>query len=146
MIEGFEIRPFHEDDLEAVVTIQEAIIQRNVAPGWLNMIRIHLDKPKGINLVAVLDGKVIGFFNGAVKHGDFGLENSGWVETFGVSPKYMGQGVGRALALSALERFKELGINEIYTTVRWDSGDLLAFFKKIGFTLSDFINLKASLD
>ena len=146
MTDEIKIRPFREEDLETIVRIQEAIIQKNVIPGWLNMIGIHLNKPKGICLVAELDGKVIGFFNGDIKHGDFGLESSGWIEMFGVSPKYMGQGVGRALARAAMEQFKERGITEIYTTVRWDSGDLLAFFKRIGFTLSDFINLKHTIN
>ena len=140
------IRPIVEGDLEAVVGIQEAIIQRKVADNWLNLVRLQLSKPEAVSLVAERDGEVIGFFFGQVKHGDFGLEHSGWFEMFGVKPKAMGEGVGRALAMAVFERFRELDVKDVYTAVRWDSGDLLAFFKKIGFDLSAFINLKTRLE
>ncbi|MEW6266942.1 MAG: GNAT family N-acetyltransferase [Thermodesulfobacteriota bacterium] len=141
-----EIRPIQADDLETVIRIQEAIIQRPVAENWLNLVKMQLAKPETVSLVAVRRGEVIGFFFGGVRHGDFGLEHSGWIEMFGVNPKAMGQGVGRALAEAAFKRFRELKVKDIYTAVRWDSGDLLAFFKNIGFSLSDFINLKTRLD
>lgn len=140
-----EIRFFKPEDVNAVVGIQEGIIQRKVAPDWVNLVRLQLAKEDAISLVAVKDGTVIGFFFGEIKHGHFGLENSGWIEMFGVNPKQMGEGVGRALAHEAFRLFKERGVKEIYTATRWDSGDLLAFFKKIGFDLSDFINLKTTL-
>ena len=38
---------------------------------------------------------------------------------------------------------KEEGLKEVFTTVRWDSSDLIAFFKSIGFDKSKFINLKS---
>lgn len=143
---NIEIRPITGEDIEHVVAIQEAIIQRKVVPGWVNMIKIQVAKPEGIFLVAEREGSVIGFMFGDVKHGDFGLEHSGWIEAFGVNPKAMGMGVGRALAQAAFDEFKKRGIQDIYTAVSWDSGDLLAFFKKIGFNLSNFINLKTRLE
>jgi ribosomal protein S18 acetylase RimI-like enzyme len=141
-----EIREFQQDDLDQIIKIQEAIIQRPVSPNWTNVLQQQLAKPEGIDLVAVRDDEVIGFLHCAVKHGDFGLEQSGWFEMFGVHPKAMGEGVGQALAQAAFSRFRDLGISDIYTAVRWDSGDLLAFFKSIGFSLSNFINLKTKLD
>jgi predicted N-acetyltransferase YhbS len=140
-----EIRVFKSEDVQAVVGIQEAIIQRKVVPDWLNLVRLQLTKEDAISLVAEKNGEVIGFFFGEIKHGHYGLENSGWIEMFGVNPKHMGEGVGRTLAGEAFRCFKERGATEIYTAVKWDFGDLLAFFKKIGFTLSDFINLKTTL-
>jgi len=141
-----EIRPIKPEELEDVVRIQEAIIQKKVSPDWINVVKVQLTKSEGIDLAAIREGEVIGFFFGEVKHGAFGLEHSGWIEMFGVNPKFMGQGVGRALAQAVFDRFRERGIKDIYTAVRWDSGDLLAFFKEIGFTLSNFINLKAKLE
>ncbi|MBU2549073.1 MAG: GNAT family N-acetyltransferase [Proteobacteria bacterium] len=141
-----KIRQINDQELGDVVRIQEAIMQRRVAPDWLNLVKMQISKPDGISLVAVEEDRVVGFFFGEVKHGAFGLEHSGWIEMFGVDPKDWGQGVGRALAFAAFKRFLEAGVEEIYTAVRWDSGDLLAFFKKIGFNLSNFINLKARLE
>jgi len=141
-----EIRPIKPEELDDVMRIQEAIIQKKISPDWINVVKVQLTKSEGIGLAAVREGEVIGFFFGEVKHGAFGLEHSGWIEMFGVNPKFMGQGVGRALAQAVFDRFRERGIKDIYTAVRWDSGDLLAFFKEIGFTLSNFINLKAKLE
>ena len=56
-----KIRPINETDLEAVVRIQEAIIQRKVADNWLNLVRLQLSKPEAVSLVAERDGEVIGF-------------------------------------------------------------------------------------
>ncbi len=141
-----EIRPITEEELLEVVRIQESIIQKKVAPGWLNLVKMHLAKPDCVALAAVRQSEVIGFFFGEVNHGFFGLEHSGWIEMFGVDPKYMGQGVGRALAQAVFERFRAAGVRDIYTAVRWDSGDLLAFFKELGFSLSNFITLKTKLE
>ena len=141
-----EIRRAEDADLEAVVEIQKAITQKGVPSDWINRVNLYLGRPESICLVAVRDNDVIGYFFGKIMYGAFGLERSGWIELFGVSPKAMGQGVGRALAGAVFEQFKEAGIEDVYTAVQWDSGDLLAFFKKIGFNLSNSINLKKRLD
>jgi N-acetylglutamate synthase-like GNAT family acetyltransferase len=57
----------------------------------------------------------------------------------------MGQGIGRNLGSTLLKHFREKNISNVYTVARWDSGDLLAFFKSIGFDRSDFINLERRL-
>ncbi|MFC1884183.1 GNAT family N-acetyltransferase [Thermodesulfobacteriota bacterium] len=58
----------------------------------------------------------------------------------------MGRGVGKKLADKILDRYKEMGVKNIYTSVRWDSADLLSFFKTLGFARSDFINLMKEFD
>lgn len=141
-----KIRTVEEQDFESVVSIQEAIIQKNISASWMNLAKLQFAKPESVRLAAVLDDVVIGFLFGDVKHGHFGLEHSGWIEMFGVSPKVMGKSVGRTLAKAAKDRFRELGVTELYTAVQWDHGDILAFFKSIGFKPSDFIVLKSSLD
>jgi ribosomal protein S18 acetylase RimI-like enzyme len=63
-----------------------------------------------------------------------------------VDPKFMGQGIGKKLAEEIFRVYQEKGIQDIFTSVRWDSADLLSFFKTLGFDRSDFINLKKQLD
>ena len=87
-----QIRSIRQEDFDDVMRIQEAILQRKVPPTGVNLVKLHLSKPDGISLVAERNGEVIGFLFGEIKHGDFGLEKSGWIEMFGVSPKAMGQG------------------------------------------------------
>jgi N-acetylglutamate synthase-like GNAT family acetyltransferase len=75
----------------------------------------------------------------------FGIEKSAWIATLGVDPEYMGQGLGDRLAREIFKLYKQMGISRVYTSVRWDSTDLLSFFKTQGFDRSKFINLKKDL-
>jgi ribosomal protein S18 acetylase RimI-like enzyme len=58
----------------------------------------------------------------------------------------MGRGIGESLAKEIFKIYKETGITSVYTSVRWDSTDLLSFFKTLGFDRSNFINLRKILD
>ena len=64
----------------------------------------------------------------------------------GVDPDFMGQGIGAEIARKIFEIYKAAGIEKVYTSVRWDSTDLLSFFKTLGFDRSEFINLKKAMN
>jgi ribosomal protein S18 acetylase RimI-like enzyme len=98
------------------------------------------------NLVAEMDGKVVGYMISYITDGSFGVDRCAWIALFGVYPRLMGQGIGKALADEIFAYFKEKGVKEVFTTVRWDSTDLLSYFKTLGFDRSDFINLRRTLD
>jgi N-acetylglutamate synthase-like GNAT family acetyltransferase len=142
----FEIRVPTESDFEDVKNIQEAILKRPVSGVLENRMREYMKKDPNSCLVADVDGTVVGFVIGDIKDWGFGVEKSGWLETIGIHPKHMGQGIGKALGIRLLDHFKSKGIKNIFTVARWDSGDLLAFFKSIGFDRSDFINLEKRLE
>ena len=57
----------------------------------------------------------------------------------------MGQGIGAALAEEIFGVYRTRGIENVYTSVRWDSTDMLSFFKTLGFDRSNFINLRKVL-
>jgi ribosomal protein S18 acetylase RimI-like enzyme len=97
-------------------------------------------------LVAEKDSIVVGFIIGCIKEWGFGVERSGWIEMIEVDPKFMGEGVGKTLGDALIKYFKDEGLKELYTSVKWDSGDLIAFFKSIGFDKSSFINLEYRFD
>jgi N-acetylglutamate synthase-like GNAT family acetyltransferase len=78
--------------------------------------------------------------------GGFGEAKSAWIATLGVDPNFMGMGIGASLAHEILRFYKTEGIENVYTSVRWDSTDLLSFFKTLGFDRSNFINLRKVLD
>ena len=86
-----------------------------------------------------------GYIIGNVKTWGFGVEESGWIEMVGVHPGHMGQGIGKKLGDALLKSFRAKGINPVHTTARWDWGDMLAFFKSLGFEQSEFINLEKNL-
>ena len=103
-------------------------------------------KTEDTSFVAELEGRVVGYMVSYILSGGFGIEMSAWIAMFGVDPKFMGKGIGMSLAEEIFEFYKGKGIKNIYTSVRWDSTDLLSFFKTLGFDRSNFINLRKTLE
>ncbi|HMK75821.1 MAG TPA: GNAT family N-acetyltransferase [Thermodesulfobacteriota bacterium] len=141
-----KIRKIRPQDLPEIVSIQESILQKKVSKKWIQIVNARLKKQEAVAFVASMEGRVVGFIIGEIKGESFGLEQSGWIEVVGVHPSYMGIGIGRILAEKLFEIFQKKGIRDIYTTVLWDAGDMLSFFKAIGFDRSPFINLRKQLD
>ncbi len=136
-----KLRPLTHEDLSEVQRIQARITRQEVPQAWMDMLAEHVDKNYRLGFVAQEEDVLLGFILGEIKIGGFGTELSGWLELVGVEPEHMGSGVGAALAEALFQALKERGVKEVYTAVRWDSGDMLAFFKKVGFDQSVFINL-----
>lgn len=141
-----KVRKIRAGDVPELVSIQESILQKKVSKKWVRTVKDHLKKRGGVGFVASKDGRVVGFLIGEIKGEGFGLEQSGWIEMVGVHPRQMGVGIGRILADKLFAFFKKEGIHDIHTSVRWDAGDMLSFFKAIGFDRSPFINLRKHLD
>ena len=141
-----KIRKVRAGDVPELVSIQESILQKKVSKKWVRTVEDHLKKRGGVGFVASKDGRLVGFLIGEIKGEGFGLEQSGWIEVVGVHPRQMGIGIGRILAEKLFSFFKKEGIHDIHTSVRWDAGDMLSFFKAIGFDRSPFINLRKHLD
>jgi ribosomal protein S18 acetylase RimI-like enzyme len=141
-----KIRKIRAEDVSEIVSIQESILQKRVSRKWTQMVEAYLKKQEGVGFVALKDDQLVGFIIGEVKGEGFGLEQSGWIEMVGVHPRQMGVGIGRILAEKLFAFFKKEGIHDIHTSVRWDAGDMLSFFKAIGFDRSPFINLRKHLD
>lgn len=141
-----KIRKIKAEDTPEIVAIQESILQKKVSKNWIQKVESHLNKQGSLGLVALKDGRVVGFIIGEIKGEGFGLEQSGWIEVVGVHPRQMGIGIGRILAEKLFSFFRKKRIHDIHTSVRWDAGDMLSFFKAIGFDRSPFINLRKHLN
>ena len=103
-------------------------------------------KDGAASFVAESGGKVVGFMISYVTMGNFGTDQCAWIAMFGVDPKFMGQGIGQKLADKIFSFHKERGIKDIYTSVRWDSTDILSFCKTLGFERSEFVHLRKALN
>ncbi len=135
------IRTLKIGDVEALSRITSSIIKK---PTVINFKRIieEQSKSSGVqSFVAELRGSVVGYMISYTLSGGFGIDKSAWIAIVGVDPRFMGQGIGKALAEETFRYYKEQGIRNIYTSVRWDSTDMLSFFKTLGFDRSKFINL-----
>jgi predicted N-acetyltransferase YhbS len=144
--ELFKIRKLTAGDVSQVVAIQGIITRQKVTAKKIAILKEHLKKEGNISLVAVADQKVVGFMISELMTNSFGLDQGGWIKNVGVLPQYMGKGIGQALAKHLFDAYRRKGINEIFTASRWDWGDLLSFFKSLGFDRGNFINLYKKLD
>jgi len=145
-MEDLLIRRLEARDADAISRIQEAITKQPATIDYHNVVETEASKEDRVSFVAELDGKVVGYMITYIIHGGFGLEKSAWVGLFGVDPKYMGRGIGKMLAREVFDVFKRIDVRAVFTSVRWDSTDLLSFFKSLGFSRCDFINLEKALD
>jgi ribosomal protein S18 acetylase RimI-like enzyme len=144
-VENFSIRRLKIDDAYEISKIYSSITQKPVKTDFKRLIEVHAQKDEDACFVAELDNKIVGFMISYILTLGFGIEKSAWIATLGVNPKFMGQGIGAKLAEEILKFYKDEGITNVYTSVRWDSPDLLSFFKTLGFDRSDFINLRKIL-
>jgi len=140
------IRNIRPEDAQQIGKIQSSITKSGPQIDFEYIIEKKLKGSDDVSFVAEIDGKVVGYMISYLVYGGFGLEKTAWIATLGVDPKYMGQGIGRRLAKEILEAYRKKGIHYIFTSVRWDSADLLSFFKTLGFDRSDFVNLRKKLD
>lgn len=140
------IRKLRAEDAEDISIIYAAITQTPVKDDFIAIIEEQVNRKEDASFVAEFDGRVVGYMISIVISGGFGIKKSTWIANMGVNPKFMGQGIGESLAKKIFEFSREKGIKDVYTSVRWDSPDLLSFFKTLGFDRSNFINLRKILE
>lgn len=139
------IRKMRKDDADEVSRIDAAITKSPSRIDFKPIVAEAAKRNSNASLVAEIRDKVVGFMISIITAGIFGTEKVAWISMFGVDPKYMGQEIGKSLAKGIFDYYKEKGVKKIYTSVRWDSTDLLSFFKAVGFERSNFINLRKDL-
>ena len=140
------IRNLKVSDSEDISRIQESITKEPSTIDYHKIVQEEVKKDNSVNVVAELDGRVVGFIITYLLHGGFGLEKSAWIGLFGVEPKYMGSGIGKRMAKQVFDELTKMNIKNVFTSVKWDSFDILSFFKSLGFDRCQFINLKKVID
>lgn len=140
-MENVAIRKLKAEDAEEVRRIQYAITKREDDIDYHRSIEAVISGGQHVAVAAEVDRVFAGYMISYLLLGGFGIAKSAWITNFGVDPNYMGQGIGKSLAQRVLGDYEAQGVTRVYTTVRWDSVDLLSFFRTIGFDRSNFINL-----
>jgi len=147
VVKNLLIRRLKVEDADDMNRIQTAITKSPTKTDFRQIIEEQIRKEEEeASFVAEIDGKVVGYMISYIIYAGFGLDKSAWIATFGVDPSFMGQGIGKGLAEEILKFYSQRDIKHILTSVRWDSVDLLSFFKTMGFDRSNFINLSKELD
>lgn len=129
------IRVFDIADEEAVIALWN---QCDLVRPW-NDPHLDIQRKLGIQpemfLVAELDSKIIG----TVMCGFEG--HRGWVNYLAVSPAQQNKGVGRRLMQSAESALKAMGCPKLNIQVRETNVGVLAFYKRLGYTVDPVISL-----
>jgi ribosomal protein S18 acetylase RimI-like enzyme len=140
-----KIRPMREKDIGNAVDIHRRVVRkgldRDTDYAIEEFFMSFIKKSPNTCIIAEKNTKVVGFIIGCIKEWGYGVERSGWIEMIEVDPNIMGEGIGTKLGEALINHFRNEELKEVYTSVRWDSGDLIEFFKSIGFDKSSFINL-----
>jgi ribosomal protein S18 acetylase RimI-like enzyme len=144
-VDKVQIRKLHTEDAQEISRIYAAITRKSVDSDFKRVVEAHALRDDGACFVALHQDKVVGFMISYILTAGFGMNKSAWIATLGVDPNFMGLGIGASLAEEIFKYYKILGIENVYTSVRWDSTDMLSFFKTLGFDRSNFINLRKML-
>ncbi len=145
-LKNLRIRHLKNEDLEAIVKIDEKVLGEQRGDYWERKLALMDDKSSQVSLVAEVDNRVVGFILGDVSGWEFGVPNTiGWIDTIGINPDYQKKGLATSLAHELINHLKAFGVKTIYTLVSWDDWDLLQFFHAMGFTRGDMINLELKL-
>jgi predicted N-acetyltransferase YhbS len=140
------VRRLEKRDAPQIGKIDEAITKVRGRLDFKRIVDEVTRKDGTASFVAELGGKVVAYMISYVTLGNFGTDRCAWISMFGVDPKLMGRGLGQKLAKEIFAFHKENGIKDVYTSVRWDSTDILSFCKTLGFDRSEFVHLRKTLN
>lgn len=147
------IRLLKMDDLEDILQIEERIekeqnLEKTRRMEYLKETAIyHLQHGDPLmNLGAEIDGKLVGFVLAETRLWEFGRgEKTGWIKVLGIDPEYQGRGIGRKMGETLLNHFRRKNIKKVRTLVDWYEGNLISYFKSLGFDILNMIPLEKEL-
>ena len=122
------IRELRATDAVALAELAERLGSGETQHDW----KLRLRRSSVVVIGAEDDGRMVGYAAGTVRSA-FGLGRAGWVEAFGVDNAWRGRGLGRSLASTLFERFRELGAARVCTLVPLHDLVLAPFFHDLGF-------------
>lgn len=129
-----QIRPVSEHDAEEIARLDQRLTREWRIEHWEDRITYAARRDPEGSLVAMADGKLVGYLFSDVRGQEYGFsEQTGWVEALGVDPDYQGQSIGRQLFDAVLRRFEESGVRNIRTLVSSQHPQLATFFERLGF-------------
>jgi len=155
-----EVRPLVPEDLPQVLEIERRLqsMRRTELPSavpleaeleaFAKTVEYHLEySDPPLRLGAELEGRLVGFIFGEIRLWEFGGgEETGWIKILAVDPDYQRRGIGRRLGEELLEHFRRRGIQRVRTLVDSYSGELIAYFRSLGFQIVNMLCLERIAD
>lgn len=106
-------------------------------------LRAIIDSPDREQLLAILEGRVVGSAVLNIIVGNKG--DKAWLEDFVTDPEMRGQGVGHRLWLEMLDWCREHGINQMEFTSRHQRQDAHAFYEEHGAEIRDTATFRVKI-
>ncbi|UCE19103.1 MAG: GNAT family acetyltransferase [Gemmatimonadota bacterium] len=136
-----EIRPYSDSDEAAVAKLWREVFPE--APSW-NLPETDIRRKRAIQpelfLVATSDSSIVG----TAMAGYDG--HRGWVYYVAVSPKHRRQGIGSTLMKRVEQDLAELGCPKLNLQVRTENEEVVAFYKKLGYTVEERVSMGKHLE
>ncbi len=118
------VRQAREDDLAAIIEIEEATFTEAWSPGTFASL---LGRDDMVVLVAAEGGVVVGYGVVVIGEGEAELAN------LAVSAARRGRGAGEALLAHALDVLREHGVGWVYLAVRASNTRAAELYRRFGF-------------
>ncbi len=143
-----QVRPVRRADLDQVITIDATVTGLEKRKYWTSVFRRY--GAGGGNeqqfLVALLDGRVVGFVIGEVRDWEFGSPPCGWVFAIDVDPGARLGGIGTRLLEAISDAFRNVGVTTLRTLLARENTLILSFFRSQGMMAGPLISLEMDLD
>lgn len=123
-----EIRRLELADLGLLDHCESEVFDEPVNPGWA---RTFLEDPRHHLVVAIEDGRIVGFASGVhTIHPDKPTEM--FVNEIGVAPRLQRRGIGRALLQRLLQHAADLRCEAAWVLAEGDDENANAFYQSFG--------------
>lgn len=135
-----QIRPFHSDDEEAVITLWRSC---DLVRPWNDPskdIRRKLQVKPELFLVGLLDGRIIA----CVMAGYEG--HRGWLNYLAVAPEHRRRGYARAIVNEAERLLWAAGCPKINLQIRTSNREVIEFYRRLGYSVDDVVSLGKRLE
>jgi L-amino acid N-acyltransferase YncA len=141
------IRPVRQGDLDAVIAIDATVTGLAKRKYWLSVFRRYGGGGRSPQqfLVALAQGRVIGFVIGEVRDWEFGSPPCGWVFAIDVDPQQRLKGVGTQLLAAISAGFRRAGVRTLRTMLARDNTLMLSFFRSQGLMAGPLMSLETEI-
>ncbi len=136
--EGYQVRPFSTQDLNAVVEINLSCLPENYNHSFY--LTLYYRFPKTF-IVASSEQNVVGYIMCRMELGfseihRFNLIKKGHIVSVAILPDYRRKGLGKAMLNKAMEGMREYNAKEGYLEVRVSNQPAIDLYTKLGFSIS----------
>jgi len=142
------VRPVRRGDLDQVISIDATVTGLEKRKYWASVYQRYGtgERSEQQFLVALAQGRVVGFVIGEVRDWEFGSPPCGWVFAIDVDPQARLAGVGTRLLDAISAGFRRAGVRKLRTMLARDNTLILSFFRSQGLMAGPLISLEMDLE